>query len=181
LAQFGNSALPVEVRQVRINRGKDSGGSYDMMGGGGGYGMMGGGGGVYGMMGGEGSGMMGGGSPDMGGDYGSMMGSSAGMGGGMGMGMGMGMGGYGQSPDMGGAGYSPPGYGTEMGGSAYGMGGQAANIKDRTNLASTSQNDVPVEIYGIIYIYNPVDEKKLGLDQQPGLTGTAPPATTSAT
>jgi hypothetical protein len=40
---------------------------------------------------------------------------------------------------------------------------------------------VPVEIYGIIYIYNPVDEKKLGLDQQPGLTGTAPPATTSAT
>ena len=114
----------------------------------------------------------------MGGDYGTMMGSSAGMGGGMGMGMGMG--GYGQSPDMG-AGYSPPGYGTEMGGSGYGMGGQAANIKDRTTLASTSQNDVPVEIYGIIYIYNPVDEKKLGLDQQPALTGTTPPAAAAAT
>jgi hypothetical protein len=176
LAQFGNSALPVEVRQVRINRGKDSGGGYDMMGGGGGgYGMMGGGGG-YGMMGGgEDSAMMGGGSPDMGSGYGAMMSPPGGMG------MGMGMGGYGQSPDMGGAGYSPPGYGAEMGGSGYGMGGQAANVKDRTNLASTSQNDVPVEIYGIIYIYNPVDEQKLGLDQQPTLTGTTPPAAASAT
>ena len=44
-----------------------------------------------------------------------------------------------------------------------------------------SPYDLPVEIYGIIYIYNPVDEKKLGLDQQPALTGTAPPPAASAT
>ncbi len=150
LAQFGNAMLPVEVRQVRINRGKDGGGSggYDMMGGGG-----------YGMT---------GGSPDMGSGYG------AAMGGGM-MGMmpgseaGMGMG-YGQPPGMGGPGYESPGYGAGMG---TGMGQE--NLKNRTTISATSANDVPVEIYGIIYIYNPVDEKKLGLDQQPALTGTAPP------
>ncbi len=197
LAQLGNSALPVEVRQVRINRGKDAGGGMDMMGGGGGG---------YGMMGGGGGGGYGGES-----DMGSMM-PSGGMGmgmGGMGMGMGgmgMGMGGYGQSPDMAGGGYTPPGYGSEAGGSGmgggygmgggsgmgggYGMGGegmggygmgQGQPIKDRTDIAVTSQHDVPVEIYGIIYIYNPVDEKKLGLEsQQPALTGTVPPATAVA-
>jgi len=37
-----------------------------------------------------------------------------------------------------------------------------------------------VEIYGIIYIYNPVDEQKLGLDQQPALTGTTPPVAAAA-
>jgi len=88
---------------------------------------------------------------------------------GMGMGIGMGMGGYGQTPDMGGAGYASP-YG-----SGYGMGG-AQNIKDRTTVASTSQHDVPVEVYGIIYVYNPVDEQKLGVEQLQALTGiTSPP------
>ena len=164
LAQFGNSMLPVEVRQVRINRGKEGGGGYDMMGGGGGYGMMGGGGGY---------GMMGGGAPEMGSGYGAMMGSPAGMG------SSMGMGGYGPgASDMAGPSYAMPGYGGGFSSPGMGMG---QDIKDRTTLASTSQNDVPVEIYGIIYIYNPVDEKKLGMDQQPALTGTVPPTTAPAT
>ena len=175
LAQLGNSMLPVEVRQVRINRSRDAagggygtGGGYDMMGGGG-YGMMGGGGGEYGMTGG-GYGMMGG--SEMGSGYGSTMGATPGME------YGSEMGGYGQTPDMGGYG-SGYGMGSGMG---YGMGsgmGGAQNIKDRTTVASTSQHDVPVEIYGIIYIYNPVDGEKLGLDQQPTLTGT-PAAVTPA-
>jgi len=171
LAQLGNSMLPVEVRQVRINRGKESGGGgYGMMGGGG-YDMMGGGMMGGGMMGGGmmGGSMMGSGESDMGAGYGAMMGAPTGME--------YGMGGYGQTPDMGGGGYASP-YGS-AGGMGYGMGG-AQNIKDRTTVASTSQNDVPVEIYGIIYIYNPVDEQKLGLDQQPALTGTTPPVAAAA-
>lgn len=44
-----------------------------------------------------------------------------------------------------------------------GMPGQEQNLKDRTTVASTSAHDVPVEIYGIIYIYNPVDPVKLGI------------------
>ena len=157
LAQFGNAMLPVEVRQVRINRGRDAGGggSYDTMNmGGGAYGMMGGGadmGGAYGMPGGSAG----------------MMGTMPGMDAGPGMDGGMGMG-Y-TPPGMGGAGYPSPDSGMGMG-----MPGQEQNLKDRTTVASTSAHDVPVEIYGIIYIYNPVDEKKLGLEQQPGLTGTAP-------
>ena len=164
LAQFGNAFLPVEVRQVRINRGKEAGGSYDMVNMGGGYGMM-------------------GGSPGMGGEYGmpagsagmvpAMPGMDTGMGMGMGMDAGMGMG-Y-TPPGMEGAGYPSPDYGMGMG-----MPGQEQRLKDRTTVASTSAHDVPVEIYGIIYIYNPVDEKKLGLEQQSGLTGTTPPAAAPA-
>lgn len=153
LAQFGNAFLPVEVRQVRINRGKDAGGGgFDMMN--------------------MGGGMMGG-SPGMGAEYGmpggGMMGTMPGMDTTSGMDAGMGMG-Y-TPPGMGGGGYPSPDYGMGMG-----MPGQEQNLKDRTTVASTSAHDVPVEIYGIIYIYNPVDEKKLGLEQQPGLTGTTAPS-----
>jgi hypothetical protein len=38
----------------------------------------------------------------------------------------------------------------------------------------TTRYDVPVEVYGIIYIYNPVDRNKLGETTAPTLTGTAP-------
>ena len=106
---------------------------------------------------------------EMGSGYGGTMGESTGME------YGSEMGGYAQPPDMGG--YASP-YGSAYG-MGYGMGG-AQNIKDRTTVASTSQHDVPVEIYGIIYIYNPVDGEKLGLDQQPTLTGTPVPATPAA-
>lgn len=157
LAQFGNAMLPVEVRQVRINRARDTGGGGYDMGMGGGYGMMGGA-------------EMGGGymPPTMPGMPG-MMGTMPGMDAMPGMDSGMGMG-Y-TPPGMGGSGYPSTDYGMGMG-----MPGQEQNLKDRTTVAATSVHDVPVEIYGIIYIYNPVDEKKLGLEQQPGLTGTAAPA-----
>lgn len=48
--------------------------------------------------------------------------------------------------------------GMEMGmGSGYGGGaGATASLK--------SSYDLPVELYGIIYIYNPVAEKKLGIE-----------------
>lgn len=145
LAQLGNSMLPVEVRQVRINRGRaGGGGGMEIMGGG--YGM----GGGFGMGGGLGMGggygMMDGGDHEMAGGMGGMMGAPGGMDYGMGTGM------------------------TSPYGAGFGMGG-GPGIKERTTVASTSQHDVPVEIYGIIYIYNPVDEQKLGLDQQPALTG----------
>ncbi len=154
LAQFGNAFLPVEVRQVRINRAKDAAG-------GGGYDMMNMGGGGYGAMGGA---EMGGMPPGM---AGPMPGMEAAPGMDMGMGMGMGY----VPPGMEGGAYPSPDYGMGMG-----TPGQEQRLKDRTMVASTSAHDVPVEIYGIIYIYNPVDEKKLGLEQQPGLTGTSPPA-----
>ena len=161
LAKLGNAMLPVEVRQVRVNRAKDSGGggAYDMNLGGGGYGMM-------------------GGSPDMGSAMGmppgygpGMMGMTPGMGPSMAPEGGMGMG-Y-QPPGMGGPDYSAPGYGAGLS-----MPGQEQKLAERTAVSATSVHDVPVEIYGIIYIYNPVDEKKLGLDTQPALTGTAPAAAT---
>jgi hypothetical protein len=64
------------------------------------------------------------------------------------------------------------GYGEEMGGygaGGYGMAG--GNMNSRTKVSSTSKHDVPVDIYGIIYIYNPVDKEKLGQEQAPALTG----------
>jgi hypothetical protein len=155
LAEFGNSPLPVEVRQVRVNRqGGATGGGYggDMGGYGGGYGEMGGMGGFGGEMGGV-AGEMG----SYGGDYGEEAGGYGGeMGGGYG-------GDYGE--EMG-------GYGEEMGGygaGGYGMAG--GNMNSRTKVSSTSKHDVPVDIYGIIYIYNPVDKEKLGQEQAPALTG----------
>ena len=105
-----------------------------------------------------------------------MMGSAPGMEGGMGMG-----GGLRSVAGDGGPRLLPARLRSGIWVAPVRHGRASTNIKDRTTIASTSQNDVPVEIYGIIYIYNPVDEKKLGLDQQPALTGTTPPAAGSAT
>ncbi len=148
LAQFGNSLLPVEIRQVRVNPPTGSGGfgGSGMMGGG----MMGGGMMGGGMMG----GMMGGGYDE----YGSGMGS----GGYDDYGSGMGYGGYDEYGS--GMGYEEGGYGMT------GTGGRGG----RRHPGSTSRYDVPVEVYGIIYIYNPVDRDKLGETRAPTLTGTAP-------
>jgi hypothetical protein len=160
LAQFGNSVLPVEIRQVRVNPpagGSGYGGGY------GGYGgeSMGYGGEGMGYGGGMGQ-MMGmdtyGGGSDSESTYGTMPGA----------------GGYG----MGGMGYGSEGYG--QGGYGYGEGGYGStagmNVKDRREVSSTTKYDVPVEVYGIIYIYNPVDAAKLGIEQVPVLTGTIPSA-----
>jgi hypothetical protein len=52
-------------------------------------------------------------------------------------------------------------------------------MRSRTTVSSTSKHDVPVDIYGIIYIYNPVDREKLGQEQAPALTDTTtPPSST---
>jgi hypothetical protein len=154
LAQFGNSALPVEIRQVRVNPPAGSGGGY-----GGGFG----------------------GSGGYGGE---------GMGYGGGMGQMMGMGSYGGGMD------AESGYGTtpSYGADQYGMGGTggfgqegygygstgAANVTGRREISSTTKYDVPVEVYGIIYIYNPPDGNKLGIEQVPALTGTIPAAAPTA-
>jgi hypothetical protein len=124
LAECGNSRLPVEVRQVRLNRGASGGsmggGAGGMMGGGGAGGMMGGGG--MGGLGGLGGGGMGGG----------------GMGGG-------GMGG-GALGGMGG------------GGAMGGMGGGGGGMGNSNSRALTISYDGPVEIYGLIYLFNPPNQ-----------------------
>ena len=181
LAAFGNSRLPVEVRQVRINRQGTSSGSGGY-GGGYGGGSEGGyeGGGYEG--GGYGGGMMSPGSMGGGMSPGSMGGMSPGGSGGY-EGGGYESGGY-EGGDYEGGDYESGGYeggggygaDAAFGGGGYGAGGYGAgNVRDRNQLSSTSKHDVPVEIYGIIYIYNPVDRKKLGLDQDPVLSGPVEP------
>ena len=155
LAEFGNSLLPVEIRQVRVNPptgGAGFGGGMGGYGGGMGYegGMMGGmmGGGMMGGM--MDGGTMGGGMYD---EYGGGMGGESGYdeyGGDS----------YG---GMSGMGYGGEGYGTMAGGG-----------RGRREVGMTTRYDVPVEVYGIIYIYNPVDRNKLGETTAPTLTGTAP-------
>lgn len=153
LAECGNSLLPVEIRQVRLNRGKSSGG------GGGGYDM--GGGPGY----------------DMGGGPGYDPSGAPGMGGGFGEGMGA-------STYDGGMGDN---YSTD-GGTAYpsGSGGMGSfspleNLEGRSQISSTTSHDVPVELYGIIYIYNPVDkelqDRLKERTQGDGLTGPVQPDT----
>jgi len=149
LAECGNSQLPVEIRQVRINRGQSSSGSFGDMGGG------------------------------MGGDMGGGMGGESSLGGALGMGGmgGMGDGAFGQD-------------GEGEGASLYGAGGMDAggqsslmpsseNLGNRVQVSSTTSHDVPIELYGIIYIYNPVDQDRLGIEQsqEGGLTGPVQPET----
>jgi hypothetical protein len=154
LTECGNAKLPVEIRQVRINRSGQSGGGMP-----GGYGMPG-----YGPTGGM---EMMGGAP---GGYGSEGGTpyGPGYGGGTGYGMTPGM-----APGMEmGPGYGGPGYGT-----GYDQGGAGLSpdaMRNRTQISSTTSFDIPVEIYGIIYIYNPVDQQRLGVPDASTFTGTAP-------
>ncbi len=157
VAECGNARLPVEIRQIRVNRPAASGG-----GGGGGFG------------GGYGGDMMAGSS---GGDgYGAESGT-----------------GYSPTPMMGseesGAVNYDPG-GTEGGGyggsfmpGAGGFGKTAPKrVGGASSTASVDQNLIEVELYGIVYIYNPVNRSQLGLEE-PGADSTepAPPATTPST
>jgi hypothetical protein len=129
LAECGNSRLPIEVRQVRLNRdpaaigGDTSGGGY------------------------------GGGS------------SQSTYGGGT-----EGTSGY-ATP------YPSPSYGTGggMGGSRPGM-VPGSVVSD----ATVDPNLIDVELYGVVYIYNPVNKSQLGIDQ-PGTTVAAPGTTTPTT
>lgn len=137
LANCGNSALPVEIKQVRINR---EGGSSGGM-----------------MMGGMG---------------------------GMDQAMGRGAGGAG-GPTM----MMDPGGDAEGAGGLGGFGGAGGTSGVRSKVADSSidANEISVEVYGIVYIYNPVNREVLGLPPvEPATiapvttpTSTTPPETTT--
>ena len=149
MAECGNSKLPMEIKQVRVNR--QSGG-----------GLSGEGGGMPGMGGGMMPGMAGGGMmPGMAG------GTGAGMAGGA---MGGDQAGGGAFPGMG----------------AFGGGGTNPN-RSKVADATNDPNEVSVEVYGIVYLYNPVNRTVLGLPAAetpatvtptPTPASTTPPATT---
>jgi hypothetical protein len=132
LAECGNSKLPVEIKQVRVNRqsggnfGGDSGGMPGMAGG-----MPGMAGGMPGMAGGMAAGMPGG---AIGGDEAAGGGAFPGMGG------------------------------------SFGGGGANPN-RGKVSDVTLDPNEISVELYGIVYLYNPVNRAVLGL----------PPAETPAT
>ncbi len=142
LAECGNSRLPIEVRQVRINRPAAA-----SSGGGGGGGAAGAGGGFD--------------APAA-----DMPGMAMGGGGGTG---------FGAPPGLGG--------GEGMGGMFGGGRPGAGSVGD----ASVDPNLIDVELYGIVYIYNPVNKSQLGLPDAP-VTAMAPavpvapttPATTTS-
>jgi len=127
LAECGNARLPLEIRQVRINKQGSSSGGMGGPGAMGGGGMPGGGGGMPGGALGAGGSMGAGGSP-----------------GGAGLG---GMGGRGRT-------------------------GASASVE-------TPTYDVSVELFGLVYIYNPPNASKLGAAQTAG-AGAPAAGTTSA-
>jgi hypothetical protein len=114
LAECGNSKLPLEVRQVRVNRAE---GQASMSGG--------------------------------------MVGGS-----GYGEGYGGGMPGGGGGPSM-----------------DYGMPG-ASGARNLIADASIDNNAIPIEIYGMVYIYNPVNKAQLGIVEEPEATAAQPEAGT---
>jgi hypothetical protein len=129
LAECGNSPLPIEIRQVRINRQAGATGGYE-------------GGAAPGYM------------PDMsGGGVAEMPASESG--GGF---MGGSMGGMPYGPGAGG-GFLPGG-----------------ELKGRSVSSSNPAYDIPVELYGIIYIYNPVAKEKLGVEPAASAPAPAVPA-----
>lgn len=141
LAECGNARLPVEVRQVRINREATAGGM-------GGFG--GGGGGDFG----GGGGLTGGGGFSTGGNFGGAPSGRSSMPGGM---------------------SSSPGYDSASGGGAFGgsagfggaagLGGSGSGMASGSPIADATVdlNLIEVELYGIVYIYNPVNKSQLGL------------------
>jgi hypothetical protein len=181
IAECGNSKLAVEVRQVRINRepapvgGGMMGGGYGMGGEGGGPGGA-FGGGMPGGMGAMGGGGFGGGGVGGGGGFGGTGSADSGFGGG-------GFGGGGFGGGLGGMGGGMPGgEGGGFGGMA-GMGGPggtgrpAAQPGSVTADASVDPNMIPVEVYGIVYISNPVNKAQLGLEgPPPAADGSTPPS-----
>lgn len=123
IALCGNAQLPLEIRQVRINRS----GGFD--------------------------------SSGIGGEGGPSSGGPGGMGGGGGGGIDMSA--MAESLAAGG-----PGGGGGAGGAAGGLGkaGKGAKAAKAVKALPKDQSpfDVPIEVLGIVYIYNPVDMEKLG-------------------
>ena len=125
LAECGNSKLPLEVRQLRVNRAAGEVSSSGTSGYGGS----------------------------------SSYGSSS----------------YGGSIPGGGASVMPS---MSQGGTTeYGMPGTGAGARGIISDASIDNNAIPVEIYGVVYIYNPVNKTQLGIPDEP--EATAGPETTT--
>ncbi len=151
LAECGNANLMLEIRQIRIGdtipaaaSGSGGGGMMGGLGPGGGIGMPGGDGGY-------GGGMMGGsgGSGDLS-SYGDMgMGGALG---GAGSGGG-GMGGMGMAGGLGAGGLGSSGSGATGSGTAA------------IRTSPIKSWDVPLEIYGVVYLFNPPDKNKLGVSK----------------
>lgn len=144
LAACGNSKLPVEVRQVRINREAAAPGT-SMSGGGGGFAGPGGYATPGGPLGSADGGRMP--APDGGGGFGGGGGFAGG-----------GFGGFAGGGEGGGFGTRPP----------------SVVAGDPTRDANVDLNLIEVELYGIVYLYNPVNRAQLGLPDA-GTTVTAPP------
>jgi len=170
IAECGNAKLQLEVKQVRINRS-----AFRTGGGGGGGGMM------MGGMGGDGAagGMLGAGK---GGGAAGPPGEPGGAGAGTG---GAGIPG-GNEPDSDGgagggiAGGMMSGPGGMMGGGMMGggmMGGMAG--RQGQSLSDETPYDLDVELYGTVYIYNPVNRDKLGKKLDEPAQGAAPSETTT--
>ena len=149
LCECANSRLPIEVRQVRVNTPP--------------AGLVGGAGPGFDRGSGSGRSPMGAGTGSGGGAGMSMpSGTSGGAGAGATLGApgGGSSAGLGGVPGMGGGSY--PGMG---GGGSYPGGGDPGG-SGSTAATSDSPYDATVEIYGIIYIYNPVDPAKLGIEKE---------------
>jgi hypothetical protein len=162
VAECGNARLPVEIRQIRVNRpAAASGGMGSYGGGGSGYG----GDDAYGSSGSEGygDGYGGGGMDAYGGSGGSTMPGTEAMGSGYDPYGGSGSAGYGSSmPGTGGFGKAAP-----------------KRVGGASSTAAVDQNLIEVELYGIVYIYNPVNRSQLGLDQADGSETSDPTANTT--
>jgi hypothetical protein len=109
-------------------------------------------------------------------------GGSSGMGGGMDMGSGGMEADYGGAEEMyGGMGGGMGGMGSRMGSGGYGGMG-AANRSQAEAVTEVSQKDIPIEVQGIVYIFNRPQREKVGTgtaDEQeapPDLAPTAAPA-----
>lgn len=144
LAECGNANLMLEIRQIRIGDTAPAP-AAGTGGGSGGYG-----GGMVGIPGIGGSSDGGSSNLSAYGDLG--MGAALGGGGGSGLGGGMG----GMSGGMGGMG---SGMGSAMGGATGGAGAAP------TVTSPIKSWDVPLEIYGVVYLFNPPDKAKLGVDK----------------
>lgn len=161
LAECGNARLPLEVRQVRINRPPAAAGGDSY---GGGYG----------------------GSYDGGGEAGMMMpgGSGGGYDGGYDAAEGSGSASYGFQ--AGGGFGSAGGFGSGAPGGFGGMpGAQGSSASRRVggtdSTAAVDFNLIEVELYGIVYIYNPVNRSQLGIEAVPEAVASPETPTTPAT
>lgn len=80
---------------------------------------------------------------------------------------------------MPGGGSADGGYG--MGGGMGGGVGRATREGSITADATVEGNLIDVEIYGIVYIYNPVNKSQLGITEAVPNTASAPATTTTTT